>query len=1129
MYTHLHLHTVYSLLDGANRIPELVSKVRDMGQTAVAMTDHGTMAGAVQFYSECTRQGIKPIIGCEVYCAPHGESRKEKGGRNHLVLIAKNREGYRTLCRIVSDAWQEGFYRKPRTDFETLRNDHEGLICLSACLAGAIPQALLNDGYDRALEIAKDYKEVFGDDFYIEVQDHGLPEQKQTNPQLIRIANEIGAKVVATNNAHYLNREDADAQDTLLAIQTKRLKSDTDRMRFETDEFYVKSEDEMGRLFPQEFLDNTQEIADKCEDIGLKFERTHMPDFEIPKGYKNDDEYLAHICMAGMKKRYGQDVPKEYMDRLKYELDTIREMRFAGYFLIVQDFINWSKDHGYPVGPGRGSAAGSIVAYASGITDIDPMKYGLLFERFLNPERVSMPDIDVDFAPDWKGRYHVIDYVRNRYGSDRVSQVATYSLLSARSAFKDVGKAYGLPFSETNRISKLIPMGETLGQALESSPELAEALRASPLATEAYSMAMKEEGMLKSAGKHAGGILIADRPISDYAPLSRSKDPQLDMPVIEYYKADLEELGLVKMDFLGLRNLQVIRDCTDAVKAHTGMEVDMEHFAPEDHPEIFRMLAEGKTYGVFQFESPGITDTLRKMLFDVGRLDGARTQEEKRRLGREFFDRLVAANALFRPGPIDYIPEYIRNMKNPEMIHYDAPQLEPILKSTYGVIVYQEQVQQIFRDLAGYSLGQADVIRRYISKKKIDKMNEQKKIYLYGNLDDNGNPPEGEHPVPGCIRNGISEEAALAIWDKIEKFASYAFNKSHAVSYSYVAAQTAYLKQNFHKEFMAAQLTSFISKKQELSEAVNKVSRGEGISILTPGINESMTGFEATDNGIRFGLEGIKNVGEAVARQIVEEREKNGPFRSAEDFCFRMSGSKLNKKSFTCLAMAGCFDSLGYTRKELVTSAGELMEAAKKGRLRQLSMFDQTLIHRCPEYSPAEKLAMEKETTGLYISGSPLDGYHRAMKEGKCLPISWIHKAALDGRIIENDRVCIGCVIDDIKIRKSRRGKNYMNASIQDTYGSAEIVMFENALNDMEGMPENGDIACVMASVKMDEDGKISFYADRIIPLPPDEVQDISRFTSATKKYTLEWRKRRSEETQALKVHHRQMPGYNDR
>ena len=1086
MFTHLHTHTVYSLLDGANRIPELVSRAKELGQTSLAITDHGTMGGIVPFYDECHRQGIKPIIGCEVYVAPDGQLSNESSGYDHLVLLAKNEEGYRNLCRIVTDAELRGFNRKPRTDEAFLKDHHEGLVCMSACMSGAVPKAIADDSYSKALGIARRYRNMFGDDYYIEVQDHGIAEQKNINRALISIANVIGAKIVATNDAHYLRKEDWDAQDTLMCIQTDARKNDTDRMRFGSHEFYIKSEEEMREVFPQEYLDNTQEIADKCS-LDLDYSHTHLPDFDIPQGYRNDDEYLRAICEEGMKKRYGDDIPQEYAERLDYELGVIEQMGFAGYFLIVQDAINWAKDNDIAVGPSRGSAGGSIVAYTSGITDIDPMKYDLLFERFLNPERVTMPDIDVDVSPDWTGRYQLIEHLREKYGAERVSQVATYNTLNAKSAFRKVAKAYDVPYQESNRISKLIPAGMTLAEAIDGIPDLRKEINGNDTMRAVYGMAMKEEGMLTASGKHAGGVLITDKAITDYAPLARSKDKELSTPVIEYVKTDLEELGLIKIDFLGLRNLQVIKECERAVERNHGKHLDMSHFSPDEHPEIFSLFRDGRTYGVFQFESEGITKTLQQMFSDMRE---ARTEPEKKRLGREYFDRLVATNALYRPGPIDYIPEYLENMRHPENIHYDAPQLEPILKSTYGVIVYQEQVQQIFRDLAGYSLGQADVIRRYISKKKLDKMNEQKSIYLYGNLDENGNPPEGEHPVPGCVRNGVPEQAALAIWEKIEKFASYAFNKSHSVGYSLLAAETAYLKQNYPHEFMAAQLTSFLGSQERLTEAVARIRNDEHIPILTPSINESRTEFTATHDGIRYGFAGLRDVGRNVADAIVEERERNGAFASPEEFCLRMKDARLTSRNIKALALSGAFDGFGISRRQLVTDIPEMMKKAKKGKL-QLSIFDaDEKKESIPEYGKSELLSLEKEYTGLYLSGSPLDGYGKVISKSAVTPIADLDRMSAEGRLKDKQRVNVACILSGVRYMKARNGSSYMKAMAGDDSSRTGIICFSNGLDAYsrysEERMENDSAVIIGATVELWDNGGYSLTVSEAEPLLPD-------------------------------------------
>lgn len=780
-YVHTHVHTQYSLLDGSIKIKELVKRVKELGMTACAITDHGSMYGVVDFYKECKENGIKPLIGCEVYVAPYGTNRFDKSGNadtderyNHLILIAKDNNGYKNLCKIVSKGWTEGFYYKPRVDIDVLREYHEGLICTSACLAGVIPQVLLAGDYDKALAIAKEYQKIFGkDDYYIEIQDHGIREQALTNPSLVKIAREIGAKIIAANDAHYLNKEDAKPHDVLLCIQTGKKLSDTNRMRFEGEEFYIKSEDEMRELFNwiPEAIDNTNEIADKC-NVEFEFGKIKLPEYEIPEGFKDYLDYFTYLCKKGMVKRYGENCPKEYWDRLNYEINIINKMGFVGYYLIVWDFINYAKTNDIPVGPGRGSGAGSIAAYAIEITNIDPMKYNLLFERFLNPERISMPDFDIDFC--YNRRHEVIDYVTAKYGKERVSQIVTFGTMAAKNAIRDVARVMDIPYSDADRIAKMIPdeLKITIPKALAMNPDLKAEYDSNPKSKELIDMAIELEGTPRHTSKHAAGVLIADKDITDYAPLMTSDSEA----VIQFPMTTLEELGLVKMDFLGLRTLTVIKDTVKAIKKNYGVDIDIDNINIDEHPEVYDSMVNGNTIGVFQFESGGMTSMLKQMFFDIDRVKTAKTKEEKTALGHEFFERLIAGISLYRPGPMEYIPDYINGIKDIHSVKYDCDELKPILSKTYGVIVYQEQVQEICRELAGYSYGRADLIRRAMGKKKQYIMDAEKEIFLHGNAD--SKKPD-EALVPGCIANGISEQAALTIWGKMEEFAKYAFNKSH--------------------------------------------------------------------------------------------------------------------------------------------------------------------------------------------------------------------------------------------------------------------------------------------------------------------------------------------------------------
>ena len=881
-FVHLHLHTEFSLLDGACRIQKLVQRVKDLGQEAVAITDHGVMYGVIDFYRACKGAGIKPIIGCEVYVAPRGRTRFQKvheydAAFSHLVLLCRNEEGYRNLSYMVSQGFLEGFYIKPRIDLDLLREHCGGLIALSACLGGEIPKLLMAGDYDKAKEVALEMRELFGEDgYYLELQDHNIPAQKKVNEGILRLHEETGIPLVCTNDAHYLRREDAEMQDILMCIQMGKTVDDPGRMKFETQEFYVKSEEEMAALFPREALDNTAKIAQLC-NVDFTFGKYHLPHFQLPEGWSDGYAYFEKLCLDGFRWRY-PDEPSEYRKQLDYEMAMIRKMGFVDYFLIVSDFIAYAKGHGIPVGPGRGSAAGSMVSYCLNITDLDPMKYNLYFERFLNPERVTMPDIDIDFCI--RRRQEVIDYVARKYGADHVAQIVTFGTMAARAAVRDVGRVLNMPYADVDVIAKQIPSGPgalhiTLEEALKLSKPLKESYDSDYKVKKLIDTAMAIEGMPRNTSTHAAGVVITSRPVSDYVPLAKNDD----LVVTQYIMTTLEELGLLKMDFLGLRNLTVL---DDAVKLVRRKEPDFDiHNIPEDDEATFRMISEGRTSGVFQMESSGMTGVC------VG-------------LKPHSIEDLTAIVALYRPGPMESIPRFISCKNNPEKVTYKHPSLVPILSNTYGCIVYQEQVIQIFQQLGGYSLGQADMVRRAMSKKKVKDIEKERETFLHG---------DPERNIAGCAANGIPENVAQSIYDEIYDFANYAFNKAHAVCYALVAYQTAWFKCHHPKEYMAALLTSVLDSSEKVAEYIAECKEWD-IQLLPPDVNESETNFTVSPQGIRFGLAALKGVGRSVMNAMLEERVKHGPFTDFMDFCDRMFDHDLNRRVLESLIKAGAFDRM---------------------------------------------------------------------------------------------------------------------------------------------------------------------------------------------------------------------------
>ena len=1031
-FVHLHVHTEYSLLDGACRIERLVQRAKELGQTALAITDHGVMYGAVAFYKACRAADIRPIIGCEVYVAPRSRFDKEHGVDNaysHLILLCKNETGYRNLCRLVSDAFTEGFYLKPRIDWKLLHEHAEGLVCLSGCIAGEIPQKLLRGDEAGAKARALELKALFGEDFYLELQDHGIPEQRQVAAGLQKLSRETGIPLVVTNDAHYVEKADARTQDVLLCIQTGKTVDEPNRMRFETEEFYLKSEEEMRSLFPTlpEAADNTAAIADKCR-YDFVFGHYHLPRFQLPEGESDSFSYLKKLCEQGFAERFAGR--SEVHAKLDYELGIIQRMGFVDYFLIVSDFIGYARRQGIPVGPGRGSAAGSVVSYCLHITDVDPIKYKLLFERFLNPERVSMPDIDVDFCVNRRGE--VIDYVNRLYGHDHVAQIVTFGTMAARGAVRDVARALAMSYAEADAVAKLIPNGPgalniTLDEALQLSKPLRDMQEADPAVRRLLDTARALEGMPRHASTHAAGVVITEKPVYDYVPLATNDESV----VCQYQMTTLEELGLLKMDFLGLRNLTVLEDAARMVRRREpGFRVEN---IPEDDAAVFDMLARGRTSGVFQLESTGMT--------------GVCTQ-----LRPKSIEDITAVIALYRPGPMDSIPRFIAWSQQPEKVSYKHELLRPILSVTYGCIVYQEQVIQIFQDLAGFSLGQADLIRRAMSKKKHAVIDAERVAFVHG---------DESRGIEGAVKRGVPEEVANSIYDEILDFASYAFNKSHAVAYAIVAYRTAYMKLHHPREYMAALITSVLDSSAKVAEYIAEC-RELGIHLLPPDVNESEADFTVSGNNLRFGLVGIKGIGWGAIRDLSAERAANGPFRSFEDFCRRMEGRDFNRRAVENLIRAGAFDSLGHTRRALLQVAPLILDSVSRDSRDnidgQLDLFGggsgeskSIAVPVLEEYGAREKMLMEKEVTGLYLSGHPMDEYRDSLKALKTAPIGAIlsnfEEASAPRRYADGQSVCIAGVVTAVRTRPTKNKSLMSYVTLEDDSGSMELIVFQKTLD----------------------------------------------------------------------------------
>ena len=1071
-FCHLHTHTEYSLLDGEASIKKLVARVKELGMDSCAITDHGSMYGVVDFYREAKSQGIHPVIGCEVYMAPRSRFDKVHDIDNktsHLILLAENQKGYKNLIKLVSAGYIDGFYYKPRIDFEMLKEHSEGIIALSACIAGEVPKALLRGDYDEAKKIALKYAEVLGkDNYFLEIQDHGLSEQKRIIPDMLRLSEETGIGLVATNDIHYLKKEDAKYQDVLMCIQMEKKVDDPDRMKFETEEFYIKSPEEMASLFeyvPQA-IENTEKIAKRC-NVDFDFGTRHLPAYAVPDG-KDAFEYLRELCQSGLEKRYSP-VSDELQKRLDYELGVIKSMGFVDYFLIVWDFIHFAKNNGVMVGPGRGSAAGSIVAYSLGITTVDPIKYGLIFERFLNPERVSMPDIDIDFAPN--GRQKIIDYVVEKYGEGQVAQIITFGTMKAKLAIRDVGRALDIPYAEVDKVAKLVPfdLKMTISKALDISTELHALYENDSQIKELLDTSMALEGLPRHASTHAAGVVITSEPIVNYVPLQLNSE---NFITTQFTKDTVENLGLLKMDFLGLRNLTVIENAVKIIKRTRGIDLNMDEI-DYDCKEVYELISSGNTDGVFQLESAGMQSFMQELKPDT-------------------LEDVIAGIALYRPGPMEQIPRYIKSKKNPKTIKYKHPLLKNILDVTYGCMVYQEQVLEIVRTLAGYSLGKADSMRRVISKKKADQMVIERKNFIYGS--DDGD-------IPGCIKNGIDEQTAISIFDEINDFANYAFNKSHAAAYAFVTYQTAYLKTFYPVEYMA----SLISSIDDLDKINHYIANCKemGIDRLPPDVNKSEDTFTVENNSIRFGLSAVKNVGRAMILNLVNERKNNGEFKTFSDFIDRMAGQDMNKRALEGLISCGAFDSMGVKRSQLLAVYEKALDgtarAARDNVAGQMSLFDtieeqsEMQFPNIDELDKKTMLKMEKQSTGLYFSGHPMEEYTDKIKKLTKYNISdvltSVHKDedgnyhAIEGGLKDGDMMIICAAIASRKNKTTRSNAQMAFLNVEDVYGSVECIVFPKVLNEFSPLLQEDNLVAIACrlSIREDEAPKILMQSVQLL------------------------------------------------
>ncbi|CEO27034.1 DNA polymerase III subunit alpha [Paraclostridium sordellii] len=1077
-FVHLHVHTEYSLLDGFSRVKNLVARAKELNMSAVAITDHGCMFGAIDFFKVAKAEGIKPIIGCEVYTAPRSMRDKDPNydkSQGHLILLAKDMQGYQNLIKLVSEAYVQGFYYKPRVDIDEISKYSEGIIALSACLAGDVSQALMNRNYEKAKSIALRYKEIFGEDnYYIEIQDHNLPEQKEVNSELIKLSKEIGVGLVATNDVHYVRKEDSKIHDILMCIQMGKTVNDPARMRFGSDEFYLKSRQEMESIFPdvQEALDNTVKIAQRC-NVEFDFNTIHLPQYDVPSGY-TPNEYLRMLCFKGLKERY-ENPSKEILDRLEYELGVIEKMGYVEYFLITWDFINFARENSIMVGPGRGSAAGSIVSYTLYITDIDPIKYSLLFERFLNPERISMPDIDIDFC--YERREEVIDYVKRKYGDDHVAQIITFGTMGAKAAIRDVGRVLDVSYNKVDNIAKEIPfaLGMTIDKALDTNPNLRKLYEEDGETKEIIDVSRKIEGMLRHASTHAAGVVISKKPIDEYVPLYKHQDAI----TTQFTMTTLEELGLLKMDFLGLRTLTVIRDALDLIEKNHNVKINFSTMEYDD-PKVYELLASGNTLGVFQLESAGMRSFMKQLKPDN-------------------FEDIVAGISLYRPGPMDSIPNYINNKNNPEHVEYLHEKLKPIMEVTYGCLVYQEQVMQVVRDLGGYSYGRSDLVRRAMGKKKMDVMEKERQYFIHGKFDDNG-----ELEIEGCVRNGVPEDIGNKIFDDMIDFAKYAFNKSHAAAYGVLAYETAYLKAHYPVEFMAALITSVMGNTDKVVEYIRECNNLK-IDVLKPDINKSFTKFSVEHNSIRFGLAAVKNVGVNVLNNIIAEREAGGEFKDFNEFCKRLDSKDSNKRIIESLIKCGAFDEMGDNRASLLLGYEKLLESIsmdrKKNLAGQVSLFDgfgmdesmsndiqnMYTLPKVNELEEKERLYLEKEVLGMYVSGHPLSQYKEELKKNTTInnaDLNDLKDDYVSYLNLNEKEVVMGGIIVNKTIRTTKRNDLMAIIELEDLYGIIEVIVFPQVLQKYNTIIQEDKIIYV--------EGRLSIKEDENAKLIAREIRDMS-------------------------------------
>ncbi len=1074
-FAHLHVHTEYSLLDGCCRIKSLIDRAAELGQKYIAITDHGVMYGVIDFYKYALEKGVKPIIGCEVYVSPRSRFDKQKGidsSYSHLVLLAKNNEGYKNLIKLVSFGFTDGFYSKPRVDKEILQKYSNGIIALSACLAGEIPKRILNGEYEKAKEIALWYKSTFGEgNYYLEMQDHGIREQKIVNPQIVKLSRETGIPLVCTNDVHYIKHDDYKMHKVLLCVQTGSSVNEESALEFKTNEFYLKSYEEMAELFGNtpEALSNTVKIAEKC-NVEFEFGKIKLPRFDI--GDRDHFEYFKVKCYEGLRRIYGENPDKTYIDRLEYELFVINRMGYVDYYLIVADFVNYAKKNGIPVGPGRGSGAASLAAYCIGITGIDPIKYNLYFERFLNPERVSMPDFDIDFC--YVNRQKVIDYVIEKYGKDHVSQIVTFGTMAARGAIRDVGRALDIPYAVCDKIAKLVPqaVNMTLERALEGSKELRDLYENDEQIKELIDMSLKLEGMPRHASTHAAGVVISDKPVSEYVPLSVNDEAV----VTQYTMTSLEELGLLKMDFLGLRNLTVIEDTQKYIR-EKNPEFDIEKI-PLDDEKTYTLMSKGLTDGVFQFESDGMKNVLRQ-------------------LGPRSIEDLTAILSLYRPGPMDSIPKYIHNRHNPQDIVYETPLLKPILDVTYGCIVYQEQVMQVFRALAGYSLGRADIVRRAMAKKKHDVMRREREFFIYGEKDQNGNVI-----TEGAVARGVSEEVANRIFDDMSSFSSYAFNKAHAAAYSFVAYRTAYLKCHYTSEYFSALMTSMMDSASKISQYTAECKKN-GIRVLPPSVNKSGSGFTPDGNNIRFGLSAVKNLGLGLIDKLISERNLNGEYTSMYDFCLRNYSREFNRKALEGLIKSGALDGLEDNRRQMLYNIEGCLSAVENERRfsaeGQMNLFDEMgspnvfVPEKQDEMEENLKLELEKEATGLYLSGHPMDKYMQFVKNAVFTPIGDI----VLGKIADSKRVSVAGILSGLKVRQLKNNNLLATVNIEDISASIGVTVFAKPYAEYKHLLSSNKPVILTGRISEREDRDTEIICERVEEIPENAENTVAKRISS--------------------------------